>query len=387
MRILLVITEMPPVRSGVALVGAQLAAGYRRAGHQVATLTRRDVGAVGSGEIRLSGMALARRKARSAIAGADVVHLHGPAPTFADAFLLVTGSAAHRAPVVYTHHFDLDYRGLGWLCAAYNRWQHRLVRRRAAALVVTTEQYRARLGGSAPAGEPDARAIEVVPLGCDHLTGEHQPGEHQPGEHQAAERPPGDEEAVLAKHREGSPLRVLFVGQMRPYKGVPVLLRALARTAGVTCRLVGGGPQLDRYRGMARARGVDAAFLGSVDDATLIEQLRWAHAVVLPSVSTHEAFGLALLEGMRFGCVPVSSELPGVSEVAAGCGLLTPPGDAAALAAALERLRAEPERRTELARVARRRALGLTWERTVDRYLRRFEEVTAAREVGDRGAA
>jgi len=366
MRILLVITELPPVRSGVALAGAQLAAGYRRAGHQVATLTRRDVGALGVGEIRLSAMGFAGARLRAAIEAADVVHLHGPAPTFADAFLLRVRRSGRRIPIVYTHHFDLDYRGLRWLCRIYHRWTRGLLQRLGAVVAVTSHQYRERFGGDPPA--------EVVPLGCDHLR-------HGEGEGHA------DEASLLGKQGDDPPLRVLFVGQMRPYKGVPVLMEALERTPGVTCRLVGTGPWLGRYRRRASSSRADASFLGAIDDAALIEQLRWAQAMVLPSLSNLEAFGLVLLEGMRFGCVPVGSRLPGVSEVVADCGLLTPPGDAGALAAALSGLRDDREQRMRLAGAARRRALRFTWDRAVGGYLRRLEAVTVsagARAGGER---
>jgi glycosyltransferase involved in cell wall biosynthesis len=101
--------------------------------------------------------------------------------------------------------------------------------------------------------------------------------------------------------------------------------------------------------------------------------------VVLPSVTQAEADGLVTLEGMAAGCVPVVSDLPGVRDLAQGVGLVVPPGDEAALRAALLGLAADDTRRKELGRLARRKAEGLSWDNSVDQYERALLDAAATR--------
>jgi glycosyltransferase involved in cell wall biosynthesis len=362
MRILFVISELPPTRSGVARIGAQLVSGYCAAGHQVAVLERREVGSLTLGEARLSGLALHWPKVARLLEHCDLVHLHGPAPTFADAFLAAYALRRRRPPLLYSHNFELHFPGpLAPLGRLYELLTLRLALRVARAIVVSTEQFRSRL--------PDPGRIVVVPWGCDHRP-----------EPIAQQHDDADSLADEELHtRDDHPLRVLFVGQMRPYKGVPVLLDALWDLPGIEAKLAGDGRRLEAYRRRLARReaqgGASIELLGPVDDARLDQLYGWADVVVLPSVSRQEAFGLVLLEGMRAGCVPVASRLPGVSEVVGDAGVLVEPGDAAGLRAALAALRDDGERRAELAARARRRASERTWERSVARHLELVQKI------------
>ena len=142
---------------------------------------------------------------------------------------------------------------------------------------------------------------------------------------------------------------MLFVGQMRPYKGVETLLAAVAGQPWLQLTLVGCGSELDSYRRLAkRLSATNARFLGRLPDAELQEQYEFNDVVVLPSVTRAEAFGLVLLEGMAAGCVPVASDLPGVRDVAGPTGLLVPPGNPGALRGALRGLARDVPRLEEL---------------------------------------
>ena len=122
-------------------------------------------------------------------------------------------------------------------------------------------------------------------------------------------------------------LKVLFVGQMRPYKGVETLLAAAARSAMAEAHPGRRGAELAATGGLRSACPPQTSgSLGRLSDAELQEQYEFNDVVVLPSVTRAEAFGLVLLEGMAAGCVPVASDLPGVRDVAGPTGLLVPPG-------------------------------------------------------------
>lgn len=126
---------------------------------------------------------------------------------------------------------------------------------------------------------------------------------------------------------------LLFVGRLVPYKGLSILLDALARLRpGIPLYVVGDGPLATPLRQQAKDLGVDVRFLGRVADADLPALYRGARLTVLPSLTAQECFGITLVESMACGTPVVASRLPGVSEVAAMGGLLADPGDAASLA-------------------------------------------------------
>ncbi len=149
------------------------------------------------------------------------------------------------------------------------------------------------------------------------------------------------------------PLRVLFVGRFEKRKGIDELLEVipglLAEYPQVEFRLVGDDrlPHPEgglTYRERFLAAHADAPWLdrvqfpGFVDDVALQAEYRACHIFVAPS--RYESFGLIYLEAMREAKPCVGCQVGGIPEVVADgvTGLLTPPGDAAALAAALGRL-------------------------------------------------
>lgn len=167
-------------------------------------------------------------------------------------------------------------------------------------------------------------------------------------------------------------LRLLFVGRLVYYKGLDVLLRAIARTRGCTLTIVGVGPlrpELERLR-LDLGLGDLVRFAGSVTD----DELRGVYAThdvfVLPSNSRAESFGLAMVEAMTSGLPAISTEVgtgTGWVNIDGESGLVVPPGDVDALAAAIARLRS-PELRAALGAGARSRAGELfSFERHCDR--------------------
>ena len=110
MKILFIASELPPTRSGVALACGKLIEGYRRHGYTVDVMKRADFPFRVVGEFRLSSVLFYWHKLRGKLRDYDIVHLHGPAPTFIDVFLfmimLTPGKFKHTS-IVYTW-FDID---------------------------------------------------------------------------------------------------------------------------------------------------------------------------------------------------------------------------------------------------------------------------------------
>lgn len=335
MRILTIASEVPPVTSGVARSTATIAEGLHAAGHDVELRSGADGHQLRSDRIRLSTVGL--RTAVEGLAGYDVVHIHGPAPSISDVILARMAVAKRRPKLLYTHHFwlDLEVGLLGPLCALYNTATRRLARS-ADVIVTSTAAYaeRFRCAGGPP--------VETVPWGVD-----------TPVE--------------VERRRPGSgALRVLLVGQFRRYKGHRVALAAIAAAPGVTVTIAGSGPLEPELRTAARDERVTLVVRPTDDELDLL--YRNHDVILLPSTSIVEAFGITLVEGMARGCVPVASDLPGVAEVAGTVGHLFEPGDHHALARILAGLAADRTATAQRGNLAIDHAAALTWEQTVARY-------------------
>ncbi len=145
------------------------------------------------------------------------------------------------------------------------------------------------------------------------------------------------------------PIRALCVATLQEKKGHRYLLEALASTpklARVELDLVGGGPLRDELEELARSLGLAerVRFHGPQDEARVRALLDRADLFVLPSIITPdgemEGLPVALIEALACGVPAVSTRISGIPELIADghTGALAEPADAAALAAALERL-------------------------------------------------
>jgi glycosyltransferase involved in cell wall biosynthesis len=175
-----------------------------------------------------------------------------------------------------------------------------------------------------------------------------------------------------------------YAGHLYPWKGVDVLVRALAEADGVEGLIVGGHPDepdIARVRALADTLGIGARvrFTGLLPPAAVPALLAAAHVLVLPNtasaISSAYTSPLKLFEYLAAGRAIVASDLPAFREVLADGehALLVPPGDPSALAAALSRLRVDPGLAGRLARNAFSLAPDYSW----DARARRIEAVVA----------
>lgn len=272
----------------------------------------------------------------------DILHFHFPNPTAELAWLL----AAARAPAVVTYHSDIVRQRIS---AMLYRPVLRRYLARMQRIIVPSPQ----LLNSSPVLAAQRHKCAVVPFGIDAARFE-SPDLPRAAAELRARCTGGDSGALL----------VLFVGKFRYYKGLPVLLHAIARlrARGVAARglLVGDGPEEATLRAQVRQLGLSdqVSFLGGKNDEELNVLYHACDVLVLPSVQRSEAFGLVLLEAMACGKPVISTELGtatswvNLHEVT---GLVVAPGDAAALARALEHLASAPVMRRNLGENARRR--------------------------------
>jgi glycosyltransferase involved in cell wall biosynthesis len=321
MRILVIASELPPVASGVAHSTGRLIRGLRQLGHQVDTLSSADAPYLRSGEVRVSALGgRLLRLIRKIGSRYDLVNVHGPVPTISDVSLMLLRAIRRRGRprILYTHHWTLEFDSgvLARLDGPYMT-AHQILMRLADHVVVESEGYADLLDVNN--GPP----VSVVPCGVDS----------------DRFRPAGP-----TGYAGTEALRVLFVGQLRPYKGAAVAIDAVAHQPGITLTVVGRGPQEPSLRRRLSESGADnVRMTGYLDDEALVDAYRGHDVCVLPSTNRLEAFGLVLLEGMAAGCVPVASDLPGVRDLARSSGLLVAPGNAQDLRWALHALAARPD--------------------------------------------
>jgi glycosyltransferase involved in cell wall biosynthesis len=193
----------------------------------------------------------------------------------------------------------------------------------------------------------------------------------------------------------GQPPRILFVGYLRPEKGIRYLLEAfesLRKRRPVKLTLVGGtdratGSEAETHEQIRKSPyRDDISIVGMVDFGQPLFDLYRNHDVmVVPSLS--EGTPRTIVEARSFGCPVVASNVGGIpSSVQDGRnGLLVPPRDAPALDAAIERILSDD--------ALRRRLIATGLEDSKQQSLEYFtgqlvEELRIlARQAGDRRAA
>jgi len=142
--------------------------------------------------------------------------------------------------------------------------------------------------------------------------------------------------------------------------------------------LVGDGYLKPKFMRMAEGLA-NVKFLGKVGDDALEKLYKQAHVVCLPSVNTTEAYGLVLIEGALYGCVPVASNLIGVREnVSRLRGCLFKPGSYPSLAGKIRMLSSKKESWLNLARRSKKAAHDYVNMYPVEYYVRRHEEIFAS---------
>jgi len=176
----------------------------------------------------------------------------------------------------------------------------------------------------------------------------------------------------------GAPLRVLCTGAVITQKGHDVLVKAAGLARGRwRATVVGDGPNRARLAREAAEAGVPVEFPGWCDDVE--SALAGGDVVCLPS--RWESAGYAALEAMRAGLALVVSDVDGLRDIVEHevTGLIVPPGDPGALAAALDRLAGDRELAHRLGAAGRTRSAQWTSARMATQTLAVYESALARR--------
>ena len=258
-------------------------------------------------ELERRGVPFARttsaRRLRSALADADAIHTH---LVHAD----VLGGLLRGSRTLFsTKHNDDPFR-----TRLPFRWIERSLARRAARVICITDALRRFNVGRV--GLPAAK-LEVVHYGMDEPPAAWGPNDF--------ELPEGRIVAAVAR--------------LEPQKGLDVAVEAM-RGLDASLVVLGVGPERERLETLAREHSVRLLLPGRVGDVASV--LRRADLLVHPA--RWEGFGLALLEAMLCSLPVVATRVSSIPEIVADgeTGVLVPPDDAPALAAALRRVLDDP---------------------------------------------
>ena len=283
----------------------------------------------------------------AAAGGADLVHSH---TWYANLAGHLAG-LLYGVPHVMTMHsleplrpWKAEQLGGGY---ALSSWCERAAVQDAAAVVAVSDGMRADVLAAYPEVAPER--VRVIRNGID-----------------TREYAPDPDTDVLAKYGvdPGRPY-VIFVGRVTRQKGLPVLLRAAAgldpRAQLVLCAGQADTPELAAevdglVSGLTATRSGVRLIFGMLAKREIIQLLSHARVFACPSV--YEPLGIVNLEAMACGAAVVASRVGGIPEVVADgeTGLLVPPGDPDALAAALNALLRDRDRAAAMGARGRARA-------------------------------
>jgi alpha-maltose-1-phosphate synthase len=310
----------------------------------------------------------------AAAAGTDLVHSHTWYANLAGHLASLLYSVPH---VVTVHSLEplrpwkAEQLGGGY---AVSSWCERTAVEAAAAVIAVSDGMRSDVLAAYPAVQADR--VRVIRNGIDTL-----------------EYAPDPAIDVLDRWGvdAGQP-SVVFVGRVTRQKGLPVLLRAADRIDPAAQLVICAGqadtPELESevagLAGRLRARRSGVTWLSGMLAKREVIQLL-THATVFVCPSLYEPLGIVNLEAMACGAAVVASRVGGIPEVVADgeTGLLVPPGDAGALAEAINVLVGEPGRAAAMGQLGRKRAVAeFGWPAVAAQTAALYEELAGRRALG-----
>lgn len=270
----------------------------------------------------------------------DVLHVHEPFAPGAT----VTAVVLHVSPIVATFHAAGDSAGYRYLSGLIRRSAENIDER-----VVVSK---------------DARALVEGYIG---------------GEYTVLFNGVDIETFASAEPWPTSGPTIFFCGRHEERKGLDVLIDAMGRLGPDVRLWIGSsGPDTERLRALTRS-DPRIEWLGRLSDAEKASRLRGADVFCAPSLHG-ESFGVVLVEAMAAGTAVVASSLDGYRNVATDGvdAVLVEPGDAAALAAALEQVLTDRPLAETLVAAGTRRARDFSMVTLADRYVEIYTRLARA---------
>lgn len=291
----------PPHIGGIEIHAKNLAENLRARGHEVVVLSSSGSDlVVRSLKIPYSPIPLSFPKIR-----AQIYHSHVPSPFFA--LKMAEIAKKEGRPHVVTYHNDVIVpskvdgyflpRFIGKGIEKINESLMDKLLDRVDLIIATTKSY----AETSPVLSKFMYKVRIVPNAVDI-------DEFKPG--------------INAGERE--PI-VLFVGRLVAYKGVSILIKAMAevqKEIEAKLVIVGDGADRREFERLAEKLSVNAVFTGRLSKKGVIEWMQRTRVLVLPSFSRLEAFGIVLIEAMACSTPVIAANAPGIAEVALNGGIV-----------------------------------------------------------------
>jgi rhamnosyl/mannosyltransferase len=286
---------------------------------------------------------------------ADVIHYHFPWP-FMDVVHLATRV---KKPTLVTYHSDIVRQK--HLLKLYRPLRRKFLDG-VDRIVATSPNYLA----TSDVLRKYKHKVSVIPIGLDK-----------------AAYPRASEEKMAYWRERLGPKFFLFIGVIRYYKGLHILVEA-AQGTDYPIVIVGAGPIEEELKAQAAQLGLtNILFLGQLPDEDKVALLALCYCVLFPSHLRSEAFGVSLLEGAMYGKPMISSEIgTGTTyiNIADETGLVVPPGDAVALRNAMRHMWEHPDEAAQMGRRAEERYWKyFTARQMVEEYVSLYQELAAKR--------
>jgi glycosyltransferase involved in cell wall biosynthesis len=293
---------------------------------------------------------------RELIEWADVVHYHYPWP-YQD-FLHLMFVKRHVKKTIITYHSDIVRQQA--LLKLYRPLKSVFLAD-VDVIVATSPAY----CDSSPVLQKHRSKVEVIPLGLSKYALPNQP----------------DKEIVALWREKLGEGFFFFVGVLRYYKGLDVLIRA-AVLSGVKVVIAGAGFEADNLQQQKELLGADNVhLLGRITDDDKSALISLSRAIVLPSHVRSEAFGVSLLEGMFYSKPLITAELStGVNYVNEDgvTGIKVDAQSARGLAHAMLKLDGDPELAHKMGKAARQRYEKLfTGQKLGESYAKLYKRLVA----------
>jgi glycosyltransferase involved in cell wall biosynthesis len=384
LRIAHLTATFPPYPGGAGNTCDRFAKGLAERGHHVEVFT-----APAEGDPPDPGRAIVHRidpvlaignapliPAVAAIEGFDVIHLHYPFIFGSELTLLGRLTSRRRRQALLVHYKNrLVAKGPRQI--PFETYEHTiapLLVRAADRVCVLSPDHAASVPYLRRTGRRDPSKLIEMPNGVD--TRLFAPGPDEAGVRATAGIP---EDAVVAAF-------VATLDRAHHFKRLDIALRAIAALDDESVHLIvaGGGEMLEEFRRQASAAGIAERvhFLGRVPHSRLPGVLRAADLLVL-TTAPPESFCIVLIEAMACGLPTIATEYPGVRAVVdeGETGILVPPGDPQAVAAAIQRMvDSGPSGRGDMGIAGRQKAERLwSWPSLLDRMDAAYAEAISAR--------
>ncbi|MDD2046476.1 Glycogen synthase [compost metagenome] len=286
-------------------------------------------------------------KFRELAKNADIINYHFPWP-FMDLVHFLTRPGK---PSVLSYHSDIVNQKN--LLKLYSPIQNRFLKA-VDRIIVSSPNYL----DSSPVLREFKQKAEIIPIGLDKQSY------------------PSTSPELLAKWKAVTgPKFFLFIGVLRYYKGLHILLEALQNN-DFPVVIIGNGPKEQELKAQAIKLGLkNVLFLGRLPDEDKAALLTLCYSVVFPSHLRSEAFGITLLEGAMYGKPMISCEIgTGTTFININneTGIAVPPANAQALSTAMRTLWNNPETAASMGKRAEQRY----WQYfTADKMVRSYVDV------------